>query len=266
MPRKIIVNPIEDDLDTKQTCNSKLRFPEKLMMILQDSGNESAIRWNHDGTSFSVRDRAHLCSKVLPRYFRCENDIQYHSFARKLRRWNFRRTSSGLDTRIYSHPMFLRSKPYLCSQIDSKDMKKKTRTQHRSSTTTKSMRNSADSIMSSMVDRVGLNALHATLANGLDSMEYRNSMVNGTGSASIINRLRQDASILYNYKGFNRPHRNPTEILLAQAMPNLTTSVVDQAVITMNECDAMNSLARLSSYTRSFIPMRGINVAGSTNS
>jgi len=75
------------------------------MMILNEKDNDSAIAWNHDGTEFSIRDRNLLCAEILPRYFESKIPMKYEAFARRLRRWKFTRTSRGLDTRIYYHPV-----------------------------------------------------------------------------------------------------------------------------------------------------------------
>lgn len=87
------------------------------MIMLLDDRNSNAIVWNHDGTQFSIRNRELLCSDVLPHYFRSTSEIKYGSFARKLSRWHFTRTSSGLDTRIYFHDVSISLwKAVLCLQ------------------------------------------------------------------------------------------------------------------------------------------------------
>ena len=79
------------------------------MVILQDENrNSNAIAWHYDGTQFSIRDRDLLCMKVLPRYFGDKNSFKYDAFAKRLRRWKFKRTTKGINTRIYNHPVSFR--------------------------------------------------------------------------------------------------------------------------------------------------------------
>lgn len=97
----------------------KLKFPQKLMEILQTGGiSTRAIWWISNGTAFAM-DSKRLFEDVL-----CENfkGIKYESFLRTLRRWGFKRlpgTHENSNSAAYFHQLFQKDFPQLSKQIHS---------------------------------------------------------------------------------------------------------------------------------------------------
>jgi len=221
---------IDEVNPTKQSRDHVPTFPEKLMIILRDKKNEKAIRWNHNGTRFSIRNRHLLCNEVLPRYFQSMKTFKYGSFARKLSRWHFTRTSSGLDTRIYSNRLFLRDKPEFCNKMTCKNKIEKKKSKTRLSFAPVDPSSKVKFTASSSEPRY-------ESKNSLSSPQNR-CEANKTGKSSVLQKLRHDASILYDYPVETSRFQVHSDMSLPQTASFATTqAVVDAAIIAMNRCD-----------------------------
>ena len=87
----------------------RTKFPEKLMLILDNSGTQEAISWSDDGKSWRVNSAKKL-EEILPTYFKHSS---YRSFLRQANIYSFKRvvtrtgdpaTSSG-EAGYYHHPV-----------------------------------------------------------------------------------------------------------------------------------------------------------------
>jgi len=96
--------------------NPALKFPEIVMQMISDEQNSSLIRWTRDGKAFVITNRKKLAETLLPLYFK-KQTIKYRSFTRRLNRWGFVCCISSQDTCIYSHPLFQRDRPDLCTYM-----------------------------------------------------------------------------------------------------------------------------------------------------
>lgn len=86
------------------------------MQMISDEQNSSLIRWTRDGKAFVITNRKKLAETLLPQYFK-KQTIKYRSFTRRLNRWGFVCCISSQDTCIYSHPLFQRDRPDLCTYM-----------------------------------------------------------------------------------------------------------------------------------------------------
>lgn len=92
-------------------------FLQKTYDILSNSSLHSIITWDESGTSFLIKKVTDFCSEVLPTYFKHSN---YASFVRQLNMYGFQKLRE-LHTEIaFKHPLFLRNRPELLSQIQRK--------------------------------------------------------------------------------------------------------------------------------------------------
>lgn len=89
-------------------------FPQKLMAILSDPANLSAIAWLPHGKAFVISNRKKFGNDVLPKYFRGSKPA---SFIRKLNRWGFKRCTKGPDIGAYYHEFFQRDNENMCVQM-----------------------------------------------------------------------------------------------------------------------------------------------------
>uniref|UniRef100_A0A7R9Z237 HSF-type DNA-binding domain-containing protein n=1 Tax=Pseudictyota dubia TaxID=2749911 RepID=A0A7R9Z237_9STRA len=110
-------------------------FPVVLMSILSSPAHADVIRWTPDGRSFVVLKPYDLAESVLPAYFPRRAATKYCSFARKLHRYGFKRTTLGATADadhffsgaggghhtgredVFSHELFRRDAPELCPRI-----------------------------------------------------------------------------------------------------------------------------------------------------
>lgn len=244
-------------------------FPERLFGLLLDERNKKIIRWNKDGTQFSVVNRQKLCSNVLPRHFESTSGFQYGSFTRKLSRWGFKRSTSGMDTRIFSHPLFKRDEPILCRKmnckiiirnaknkveknkksVDSKPISSSNENafviasnQFKKETTSRlcprscrsaCFEESDNDTMSSIVPT----SLSSSYKRVISSSFLNEYTINRNRNRTVLAKLRHDASILYNYK--ESPSVYPVSV---DAMPKKTSiavaqAIIDAAVTAMRRCD-----------------------------
>lgn len=88
-------------------------FPNQLMEILSIKEYEDIISWTPDGKSFFIHDKKKL-NAVLTCYFQ---STKYDSFRRKLHRWGFRIAKKGSSAGAYTHKLFARDNPSLCSKM-----------------------------------------------------------------------------------------------------------------------------------------------------
>lgn len=212
---------------------STARFPEQLFALLCDKRNEEAIKWSHDGTQFSIVNRQKLCCEVLPRYFEQISAFKYVSFARKLSRWNFKRSSRGMDTRIFSHPLFQRDKPALCLKIRCKNKVKKVK---RSFDSKPLQHNSISSHISERSEKVSL------FTPSCNEKSKPLSILHGFRISDLeriyaLEKLRHDATILYDYP--KTPVLLPrfTESFSDKSTNARTQTIIDAAVAAMKRCD-----------------------------
>lgn len=94
----------------------EMTFPEQLMRVLFDESLSDIITWLPHGRGWIILDRKRFSEEVLPYYFG-SSKAKYGSFTRKLNRWNFLRAASGDEIGAYYHPLFLRDRKELCSQM-----------------------------------------------------------------------------------------------------------------------------------------------------
>ena len=96
-----------------------ITFPMKLHELLESlPKTETAISWQHHGRAFKVRDKEKFAHEILPTCFCYES--HYASFQRQLNIYAFLRISGGPDEGAYYNPLFLRSRPELCTLMSRK--------------------------------------------------------------------------------------------------------------------------------------------------
>lgn len=95
-----------------------MRFPEKLMNLIDDGQYADCIQWTDDGSAFEILDPVRTEQKLLKEVF---NGTKMNSFVRKVYKWGFSVTSScSTITRqdkawkSFSHPLFQRGELNLC--------------------------------------------------------------------------------------------------------------------------------------------------------
>jgi len=94
-----------------------IKFPVKLMYVLQCGDYEHAVDWSHDGLLFVIKNSSVFESCVLPEIFK---EAQFQSFERKLTRWGFtkaRSNSTMKKAKYYGHPLFRRGNFSRCMKI-----------------------------------------------------------------------------------------------------------------------------------------------------
>lgn len=156
--------------------------------------------------------------------------FKYGSFARKLSRWHFTRTSSGLDTRIYFNPLFRREKPELCTKMTCKSKIETIEPKKKTNTVPGHLPSCSGSPAPTPDDK------HESENSYLPS--YNGSDMNRLIKSSVLEKLRHDASILYDYPIDSAPFQAHSDVSLLQTTSVATTqAVVDAAIIAMNRCD-----------------------------
>jgi len=88
-----------------------LKFPHKLVKMLQMKQSNGVVEWILDGRAFVILDLTVFETDILPVYF---GKCKFTSFKRKLNRWGFRFDRS---TKSYYHPHFVRHEPDLMQQM-----------------------------------------------------------------------------------------------------------------------------------------------------
>lgn len=90
-----------------------LKFPEKLMNVLDGGQYNDCIRWSLDGLSFEIIDPVHMEKKLLKEAF---NGEKIHSFIRKIYKWGFvaRPSGSMVVWKSFSCNTFQRGNRKLC--------------------------------------------------------------------------------------------------------------------------------------------------------
>lgn len=91
-----------------------IKFPLKLMYILDSNKYENIISWTFDGNGFIVNDRRLLTEIVLPSHFKV---LKYDSFVRKLYRWGFSKSHRGTRHGYFYNKYFQRGKHELCEKL-----------------------------------------------------------------------------------------------------------------------------------------------------
>ena len=89
-------------------------FPARLMGLLSDPSNASAIAWRADGLAFTIVNKDIFCSQLLPQ--KAEN-VKYSRFISELPQWNFMSLEHQGTPLTWYHPFFRRDRPDLSYQI-----------------------------------------------------------------------------------------------------------------------------------------------------
>jgi len=90
-----------------------IKFPLKLMYVLQCGDFSDIISWTDNGLAFKVESALKLEDTVLPAIFK---DAKFSSFRRKLNRWSFKRNRTAAHFTV-SHPLFRRGDFRLCQMM-----------------------------------------------------------------------------------------------------------------------------------------------------
>jgi len=83
-----------------------VKFPLKLMYLLDSNEYKDVISWTSDGKAFIVKDRTQLVETVLPLHFKV---LKYNSFVRKLYRWGFYKILRGDNCGAFFNKHFQRT-------------------------------------------------------------------------------------------------------------------------------------------------------------
>ena len=97
-----------------------LTFPQRLMELLDDEGNDDIIGWLPHGRGFLIYQKRRFASELMGKYFK---QSKFTSFTRKLNRWGFTRISRGPETGAYYHPYFRKGNARLCLQMTCQTLK-----------------------------------------------------------------------------------------------------------------------------------------------
>ena len=89
-------------------------FPMKLMILLNEDPDPSAITWLPDGRSFIVKNQEKFAKEICPKYF---SSTRYVSFQRLLKVWGFKRFTTKREVRGYNSPFFLKGNPALVRKM-----------------------------------------------------------------------------------------------------------------------------------------------------
>ena len=106
-----------DQFSTNARRNQKgnpVTFPMKLMILLNEDPDSSAITWLPDGRSFMVKDQEKFAKEICPKYF---SSTRYVSFQRLLKVWGFKRFTTKREVRGYNSPFFLKGNPALIRKM-----------------------------------------------------------------------------------------------------------------------------------------------------
>lgn len=97
-----------------------LTFPQRLMELLDDEGNDDIIGWLPHGRGFLIYQKRRFAAELMGKYFK---QSKFTSFTRKLNRWGFTRISRGPETGAYYHPYFRKGNARLCLQMTCQSLK-----------------------------------------------------------------------------------------------------------------------------------------------
>ncbi|KAL7524339.1 hypothetical protein ACHAWF_000907, partial [Thalassiosira exigua] len=86
--------------DAEQGTPARDIFFRQLHKMINNESSAGAIDWLPDGNGFVILLKEDFQDKILPSYF---GKAKYSSFARRLKRWGFRR---GSNPGIYLHNNF----------------------------------------------------------------------------------------------------------------------------------------------------------------
>ena len=106
-----------DHFPTNASRNQKgnpVIFPMKLMTLLNEDPDPSAITWLPDGRSFIVKNQEKFTKEICPKYF---SSTRYVSFQRMLKVWGFKRVTTIREYRGYYSPFFLKGNPALVRKM-----------------------------------------------------------------------------------------------------------------------------------------------------
>ena len=110
----------QNDVSTLQSTKSYCRknfFPFKLMEMLSSPSFADCVRWTEDGKAFFFQDREKFTQMNVSMNSRKKTGKK-NSFTRKLNRWGFRmELKKKSNYGMYSHELFQRDKPWLCTMM-----------------------------------------------------------------------------------------------------------------------------------------------------
>eukprot|EP00956_Cyclotella_meneghiniana_P018846 scaffold31765_cov64-Cyclotella_meneghiniana.AAC.2 len=94
--------------ESASTSKRKPSFPDRLHAVLSNRSLVDIVDWLPSGKSFCILDRDKFTVKVLPMYFK---ETKFASFARRLKRWGFRRIyTTGQKQIVLCHDLFQRDR------------------------------------------------------------------------------------------------------------------------------------------------------------
>ena len=91
-----------------------VNFPMKLMILLNEDPDPSAITWLPDGRSFIVKNQEKFTKDICPKYF---SSTRYVTFQRMLKVWGFKRCTTKREFRGYHSPFFIKGNPELVRKM-----------------------------------------------------------------------------------------------------------------------------------------------------
>ena len=101
-------------ITTRKQKGNPVTFPMKLMALLNEDPDPSAITWLPDGRSFIVKNQEKFTKEICPKYF---SSTRYVSFQRMLKVWGFKRVTTKREVRGYYSPFFLKGNPALVRKM-----------------------------------------------------------------------------------------------------------------------------------------------------
>jgi hypothetical protein len=99
-------------VERKRHRARSIKFPLKLMYVLECGHYSEVIAWNPEGGSFTILKTNEFEERVLPEIFK---EAKFSSFQRKLTRWSF--VKKHYASSCYSHPSFKRGNWALCKAM-----------------------------------------------------------------------------------------------------------------------------------------------------
>lgn len=109
-------NKEEEELEGFYDKRRNIKFPVKLMQVLDNEAYHQIISWTPDGLAFAILKPVVLEKQVLPAAFDTGTS-KFKSFLRKLYRWGFLKKFHQSDDYTYYHKAFQRGKLSLCLTI-----------------------------------------------------------------------------------------------------------------------------------------------------
>mmetsp|Transcript_14734 Transcript_14734/g.22012 ORF Transcript_14734/g.22012 Transcript_14734/m.22012 type:complete len:402 (-) Transcript_14734:233-1438(-) len=99
-------------VERKRHRARSIKFPLKLMYVLECGHYSEIIAWNPEGGSFTILKTNEFEERVLPEIFK---EAKFSSFQRKLTRWSF--VKKHYASSCYSHPSFKRGNWAICKAM-----------------------------------------------------------------------------------------------------------------------------------------------------